>query len=363
MPDDTSSIPSAGRDSSAPTISGHPAVDLAAAIFRSYGRYLLTAEDATGDLEDQCEQWARHLLVGSPAPGIASKANGGSDERSWQEARRFFNDMRRGEQERVETRFKDFRDMLWLFMHGIRDSFIKDQTADKEVEAQLNQLQGALESDSIDDLKREVMGSVVIIGRTIQERARRQEQQMYMLGAQLKDLHDELVAVKQEMSLDALTRLYNRASLDQMAERIVALSQWSGQAACLLMVDVDGFKKINDNYGHPAGDAALSMLARAMLRTFPRKGDFVSRYAGDEFAIILQDTSAKEGMLLAERLLMVVRTTVINLSDQEIDFTVSIGIAELRNGDTMETWLRRADAGLYSAKQAGRNRVVFQDGA
>jgi diguanylate cyclase (GGDEF)-like protein len=229
------------------------------------------------------------------------------------------------------------------------------------VAAQLERLKSALESDSMETLRREVVGSVAIIGRTLEGRNQRQQQQMAQLGSQLESVRAELTAAKQAMSVDALTRLYNRASFDEMLERIAGLSLWSGQTACLLMVDVDGFKTINDNHGHPAGDAALTALARVMLRTFPRKGDFVSRYAGDEFAIILQDTSGQEGLVLAERLLMAVRTTSVAFPEHQIDFTVSIGLAELQKGDTPARWMRRADAGLYAAKQAGRNRVVLRE--
>ena len=356
MPKKSSSSNHSNGQSVRTTISGHPAIDLVAAIFRSYGRYSVTSEN----LEDICEAWARHLLIGEPPPGIPLADEATSQDRAWEEARRFFTELRRNEGKLVEERINSFREMLWLFMDGIRNSFIQDQTADKEVAIQLDKLKRALDSESIETLRREVVGSVSVIGRTLEQRNQRQERQMRQLGAQLKSLRDELVRVKQEMGLDSLTRLYNRASFDEMFERTLGLNQWSGQTACLLMVDVDGFKKINDNYGHPTGDAALVELAHVMLRSFPRKDDFVSRYAGDEFAIILQNTSSKEGMVLAERLMKAVRAITIKSTDQEINFTVSIGMAELKSGDTPDTWLRRTDAALYNAKQTGRDRVVLQ---
>lgn len=343
------------------SISESAAVDLVAALLRAYGRYAITADkEAAAQLEDNCEQWARHLLIGTPPPN----GDGAAGQRSWEGARLFFTNARRSEQDSVNARLNDFRDMLWMFIHGVLATFVEDQAADKKVTTQLDHLKHALDTDSIDTLRREVVGSLVIIGRTFEERSKRQAMQMQQLGDQLKNLREELVSAQQAMSLDSLTRLYNRASFDEMLTKTVELSLLSGQDACMLMVDVDEFKAINDTHGHQAGDAILTTLAQVMLRAFPRKTDFVARYAGDEFAIILQDTTVKEGTVLADRLVKAMRTTFIKLQDQqEIGCTISIGVAAVRRGDTPESWLSRADEAMYEAKQAGRNRVVSQNGS
>ena len=362
MSDDTTtpSSPDSKGAPAKPTISEHAAVDLVAAILRAYGRYAIAIDkDDESGLEDQCEQWARHLLIGTPPPVADGTPEG---QRSWEGVRRFFTSARRGEQDLVNARINDLRDTLWMFIQGIRATFVEDQAADRQVTGQLDQLKQALEADSIETLRREVVGSLVVIGRTLEERSKRQSLQMQQLGDQLKHLRQELISAQQAMSLDSLTRLYNRASFDEMLAKTVELSLLSGQDACLLMVDLDDFKNINDTHGHPAGDAVLMAVARGMLHAFPRKTDFVARYAGDEFAIILQDTAAKEGTALAERLLKAVSTTFVKLPDQqEIACTLSLGVAEIKKGDTPESWLSRADAALYIAKEKGRNRVVLKD--
>jgi diguanylate cyclase len=347
------------------TISENSALDLAAALLRAYGRYGIATDNASAnELEERCEQWARHLLIGTPPPQDEGSAAVTAGQRLWEGARRFFTATRRHEQEFINSRIHDLRDMLWMFIQGIRATFVEDQAADKQVTAQLDQLKQAMDTDSIEILRREVVSSLIVIGRTIEERSKRQALQMQQLGDQIKNLREELVSTQQEMSLDSLTRIYNRSSFDEMLAKTTQLSLLSGQDACLVMVDLDDFKAINDNYGHPAGDAVLTNLARIMLRAYPRKTDFVARYAGDEFAIILQDTSAKEGLGLAERLLKTVSTTFIKLSDdQTIACTISLGVAAIQNGDTTESWLSRADAALYAAKEGGRNRVILQDGA
>jgi len=337
----------------------HPAVDLAAALLRAFGQYGIATEKLPAEqLQQRCDQWARHLLVGSPPPGAAGVGTAIS-KREWDGARRFFVDARRSEQEFVNARIGDFRDMLWVFIHGLRAAFADDQSADKAVSAQLDHLKQVLAGNSLDTLRREVVDSLALISRTLEERRSRQEAQMQQLGDQLKTLRNELISAQQAMALDPMTRLYNRASFDEMLVKTVELSVLSGQSACLLMVDVDGFKAINDQHGHQAGDAVISAMARLLVRTFPRKTDFVARYAGDEFVVILQDTTAQEGKLLAERLLNGARAVRLPLDQIALQFTVSVGIAGVEADSTAETWLRRADMGLYAAKQAGRDRAVL----
>ena len=150
-------------------------------------------------------------------------------------------------------------------------------------------------------------------------------------------------------------------SVRRDAGKTVELSLLSGQAACLLMVDVDDFKGINDSHGHQPGDAVIAEMAQLLLRNFPRKTDFVAGYASDEFVVILQDTTAKEGRLLGERLLKGVRGTRIGAGDGELRFSVSMGVGASMLM-TRRDLLRRADEALYAAKQTGRDRVHMPEG-
>ena len=124
------------------------------------------------------------------------------------------------------------------------------------------------------------------------------------------------------------------------------------------MVDVDHFKMINDNYGHPQGDEVLRVLANCLVRTAPRRGDFVARYGGEEFAVVLGDTPLDGATLVARRIVEAVRRLTIDLDAESLTITVSVGIAQLDADEQLATWLARADQGLYQAKQQGRNRWV-----
>jgi diguanylate cyclase (GGDEF)-like protein len=124
----------------------------------------------------------------------------------------------------------------------------------------------------------------------------------------------------------------------------------------LILADLDHFKSINDNYGHPAGDEVLRQVSHCLSRTFLRKHDFVSRYGGEEFAAVLIDTTLAQGEMLSRRLVDNVRALTIRVGSHEIPTTISVGLAALTPGEGSANWLARADSALYRAKRAGRNR-------
>ncbi len=174
-------------------------------------------------------------------------------------------------------------------------------------------------------------------------------------------------AMKIQASRDGLTNIYNRAFFDDVLASELALSQRSGRALSLLMIDVDFFKKINDTYGHAEGDRALKMVASA-LQSIVRQSDFLCRYGGEEFAVILPGSDLEQAVLLAHRLCAEVPKVVSVGADtndtekngtEERKITITIGIASfLQEANTKEALIKLADTRLYEGKQAGRNRVV-----
>jgi diguanylate cyclase (GGDEF)-like protein len=118
-------------------------------------------------------------------------------------------------------------------------------------------------------------------------------------------------------------------------------------------------KNINDTYGHPAGDAVLQQLGNRLVSTFPRKTDFSARYGGEEFCILLHNARNELGQRLGERLLHTVRGEEFSYQDYRIPVTVSIGVAELIPGETVASWVARADRALYRAKDSGRDQLCL----
>lgn len=160
-------------------------------------------------------------------------------------------------------------------------------------------------------------------------------------------------------TLDSLTETYNRRSFDRMAADEITRARAKGLPLSLLVADLDHFKRINDRYGHPAGDEVLREFARR-ARQVLRAPDRLGRYGGEEFVVILPETGRDEALRVADRLCRTLAERPVVLADgQEISVTVSIGLAEEqeRRG-TVESLYSAADRALYRAKQEGRNRVM-----
>ncbi len=159
--------------------------------------------------------------------------------------------------------------------------------------------------------------------------------------------------------IDALTSLYNRAYLNNALKSEILRSTRYSAPLALLMLDIDFFKSINDNYGHQAGDACLVALG-SILKSLSREVDTCVRYGGEEFVVILPQTDTKNAVHFAERLRNKTEALNVRYDDETIRFTISIGVGSLITEDEMtdEELLKAADSALYNAKETGRNRVV-----
>jgi diguanylate cyclase (GGDEF)-like protein len=156
---------------------------------------------------------------------------------------------------------------------------------------------------------------------------------------------------------DPLTAVANRRSLDECAAVAVAEMTRKGGRLAVAMVDIDHFKAVNDTHGHAIGDTVLRRVAR-IAKALLRPGDFIARVGGEEFALLLPGAGMREAVYVAERIRCSIAETPMTSGDDPIYITSSFGVAEFDpTSDTFDTALRRADAALYAAKQAGRNRV------
>jgi diguanylate cyclase (GGDEF)-like protein len=177
----------------------------------------------------------------------------------------------------------------------------------------------------------------------------------------IKRLADELASANEKLhalaTLDSLTRLPNRRVLgERLAFEFARATRYRHPLACL-MVDVDHFKKVNDTYGHPAGDQVLVGVAQAMAGTV-RITDMAGRYGGEEFMVILPETREGDARIVGERIRRAIAT--LPRAPDRPEVTASIGIATLEEHSvpSVEELVRRADQALYKAKEAGRNRVL-----
>ena len=165
--------------------------------------------------------------------------------------------------------------------------------------------------------------------------------------------------LEQLSKTDALTELHNRGSLEKALSIIFSAYQEKPSSAhSLVIADLDFFKKINDQYGHPVGDLVLKEVAKLMSES-TRRGDFVGRYGGEEFVVLLPNTSCEGAASFCEKLRKRVEAASFKTEKGEIKVTISLGVAQLNAKDAnTSAWLMRADEALYKAKAAGRNQTV-----
>ena len=155
---------------------------------------------------------------------------------------------------------------------------------------------------------------------------------------------------------DPLTKVANRAEFERVQEILLAEHMQQKKPCSMILCDLDFFKRINDDYGHQAGDDALMTFA-AMLKRFRNQGDVVARYGGEEFILLCANCDGSEAERIAENIRQTLEQTAMPVLDNK-SCTASFGVTEIQPGDSPETMLRRADRALLQAKESGRNRVV-----
>lgn len=174
---------------------------------------------------------------------------------------------------------------------------------------------------------------------------------------EVAQLNENIRKYRQETITDHLTGLNNRKYMDiKLAEEIVRFGR-HGQPFCILLLDIDNFKRINDVYGHIVGDQVIKHLG-GVVKTHIRKSDFSFRYGGEEFLVLLLNTDIENAVRIAEQIRSKVETTNFTLKDKTFVITVTIGVAQYMQGESVESFLERADKNLYNGKRFGKNRVV-----
>ena len=232
-------------------------------------------------------------------------------------------------------------------------------------------------SDSVEagsdlqQIRSQVRHRLDTIGRHLQEFRQREEQRaeamharneqmqkrVAELEAEAQKLQTQLHAEQQVSLLDGLTKLPNRLAYDKRMEEEMQRSKRFGQAVCVAVWDVDHFKKVNDTYGHRAGDRVLCNVAD-YLKSHARSTDFIARYGGEEFVMILVGTQIDNAMALLEKIRVAIAKLGFHYRGQPVPITISCGVSELKQNDSAESVFERADKALYQAKKQGRNRCL-----
>ncbi|MFS0575413.1 GGDEF domain-containing protein [Sporosarcina sp. 179-K 3D1 HS] len=166
-----------------------------------------------------------------------------------------------------------------------------------------------------------------------------------------------LLKVEELTITDSLTGIYNRRYLELFMEKTIPISKRTNSSLVFMLLDIDHFKKVNDDYGHQCGDEALKHTSSIINKNI-RNSDAFVRFGGEEFAVILPNTDVAEALIIAERIREAVEKSEFIYKNERIHFTISIGVS-FYNGGTVEEFIERSDIALYKAKENGRNQIAI----
>jgi diguanylate cyclase (GGDEF)-like protein len=324
-------------------------------LLRSFGNDAFDTDDVPAEqTRAECEAWAQRLTVGE---GRREGESSAPFRRDWGGLRRYFSAHRGKERDYVGRSFSNLREAVQTFARCLTTAVSEEKNSDEQVSQQLGRLGDAFRSNDPDTIRKQAESVVSIVSDAMERRKQREADQLALLSDKIQTLRDELQLVRQQAALDPLTQLHNRAALDAHLDRVSDLAFLLNSSPCLLMIDVDHFKKINDQHGHQTGDEVLRRIADALVRQFLRREDFVARYGGEEFVVVIPDSTLLNARKRADRVREAVSELEVPGANGTLKTTISIGISSLAPGDTGKTWLARADAALYEAKAAGRNAI------
>ena len=175
---------------------------------------------------------------------------------------------------------------------------------------------------------------------------------------EIEAMRNELEQVKSLLQLDPLTGLLNRRGIDAAFRQEASRCERQGSALCVALLDIDNFKALNDKLGHPAGDRALTHLAAVVTHTL-RPTDRVGRFGGEEFLLLLPDTALAQSAPVMARIKRELAARPLLEGDTDIKLTFSAGVAQRHPRESLDAVVARADAALYQAKHAGKNRTTL----
>ena len=208
-------------------------------------------------------------------------------------------------------------------------------------------------------VKRMVEGLVSATSR-MQRRSRELERRLQETSQEVDQLRSNLEKVREEAMTDALTGVANRKRFDESMRKARRDADTKGEPFSLILCDIDFFKRFNDTWGHQTGDQVIRFVA-ACLSRFSREHHVVARYGGEEFGIVLPSTSIDEARIIADKVRSTVESKRLLRKSTNEDLgniTVSLGVSQFRDSESVECLIERCDTNLYKSKQTGRNRIT-----
>ncbi|CRM39606.1 Stalked cell differentiation-controlling protein [Pseudomonas sp. 31 E 6] len=271
----------------------------------------------------------------------------------------------------LNERLEAFQGHLQVASDGHADSRTAAQALDSQIREQVDGLQSSVQDAAdLDSLKHVLESHLEGLLGTMDEHQQQRDQREQEVAARLKGLAERVASMEQEAQgyrehlevqrqkalIDPLTGLPNRAAWSERLDYEVNAWHQRGNSLSLAMLDLDHFKRINDGYGHLAGDKVLKIIAN-VLRKRLRPGDFIARFGGEEFVLLMPDSPLTDALTVGEVLRNAIEACPFHFKGEPVTITVSMGVAQFQPGERSELALKRADEALYRAKAAGRNQV------
>ncbi len=241
---------------------------------------------------------------------------------------------------------------------------------DSAVKSQVSDIQtSVLEMNNLAELKQCIQSRLQTINQHLDTFIEENEERYQQMEQTVESLADQVIKIESESNSlrksleeqrhratkDPLTGISNRLAYDEFMPNEYSRWQRFQHDLTLIIWDIDHFKRVNDNFGHQAGDKALTIVAK-LLKSNLRKVDYLARFGGEEFVSLLPETKIESALMVANKLRNIIAETEFHFSDKTVPLTISCGLAQFNEGDTPETVFQRADAALYQAKAAGRNQ-------
>ena len=327
-------------------------LDTIGGMLASFGRHAFDMPDRPAqDVTSEFGRWQRHATMGVSILPAEVASTVGIRERDWDGVLRTFTEQRREENRYVENAVGELRDALWACVETVHHAVKIDHKTDVSTESHMQRARTALSRLQTGSIKQEVLGAISAIQDALQARRDQQELQYVSLATKLDRLGRQLEDAKRESTTDPLTGLGNRKLFDTTTQRAIQMHSLGRAPVTLVMIDLNKLKFVNDMYGHQAGDAFITGVAKAMSKVFMRQSDVICRHGGDEFCAVLNNTNLAVSLTLAQRL----RDQIANMPSPHpgLEFQVgaSMGLALLESSEDVEEWIARADKALYKAKQ------------